>query len=276
MMQQSLPSPILQQQQQQHPFMYPYQTQNYMFHTSPTSLQPHHIPSITPTASPITSVSTRAASPVGGAFSLESGDQKLETARQVLKAMQLKPNIRQQLNLLLQRQHLEEQELRWRHFIELEKFHKNLAEDVEDVTGLMSQMSLSNQQQLYYQQQLAIPLQQVQQQMNSKIPQQQSQQSQPQQQQQQSMNVQQGMQQPSQIHLNQQMMMQQQNQQSQATVAAGSAQQVVQVQQQQQQQPAQLNTFNNNVPYFAPQSQTSQQEYQISNENTDGNGLQNS
>lgn len=42
--------------------------------------------------------------------------------------MQLKPQIRQQLNLLLQREHLEEQELRLRHWMELEKFHKGLGE----------------------------------------------------------------------------------------------------------------------------------------------------
>jgi hypothetical protein len=46
----------------------------------------------------------------------------------MLKCMQLKPQIRQQLTLLLQRQHLEEQELRLRHWMELEKFHKGLGE----------------------------------------------------------------------------------------------------------------------------------------------------
>lgn len=44
----------------------------------------------------------------------------------MLQCMQLKPQIRQQLTLLLQRQHLEEQELRLRHWMELEKFHKGL------------------------------------------------------------------------------------------------------------------------------------------------------
>lgn len=46
----------------------------------------------------------------------------------MLKLMQLKPQIRQQLTLLLQRQHLEEQELRLRHWMEIEKFHKGLGE----------------------------------------------------------------------------------------------------------------------------------------------------
>lgn len=45
--------------------------------------------------------------------------------------MQLKPQIRQQLTLLLQRQHLEEQELRLRHWMELEKFHKGLGKTLE-------------------------------------------------------------------------------------------------------------------------------------------------
>lgn len=40
--------------------------------------------------------------------------------------MQLEPKSRQQLQLLLQRQHLEEEELRLRHYMELEKFQKNL------------------------------------------------------------------------------------------------------------------------------------------------------
>jgi hypothetical protein len=43
--------------------------------------------------------------------------------------MQLKPQVRQQLTLLLQRQHLEEQELRLRHWMELEKFHKGLGKE---------------------------------------------------------------------------------------------------------------------------------------------------
>lgn len=40
--------------------------------------------------------------------------------------MLLEPNTRHQLTLLMQRQHLEEEELRLKHFMELEKFKKNL------------------------------------------------------------------------------------------------------------------------------------------------------
>lgn len=58
--------------------------------------------------------------------SQELENHHLDTARNMLKCMQLKPQIRQQLTLLLQRQHLEEQELRLRHWMELEKFHKGL------------------------------------------------------------------------------------------------------------------------------------------------------
>lgn len=46
----------------------------------------------------------------------------------MLKTMQLKPQVRQQLTLLLQRQNIEEQELRLRHWMELEKFYKGLGE----------------------------------------------------------------------------------------------------------------------------------------------------
>jgi hypothetical protein len=46
----------------------------------------------------------------------------------MLQVMQTKPQIRQQMTLLLQRQHLEEQELRLRHWMELEKFYKQSGE----------------------------------------------------------------------------------------------------------------------------------------------------
>jgi len=58
----------------------------------------------------------------------ELENHHLDKARTMLKTMQLKPQIRQQLPLLLSRQHLEEQELRLRHWMELEKFQKNLGE----------------------------------------------------------------------------------------------------------------------------------------------------
>lgn len=74
----------------------------------------------------------------------EIEDQHLDTARNMLKTMQLKPQIRQQLTLLLQRQHLEEQELRLRHYMELEKFHKGLGELMEIWIDLRLKISLNN------------------------------------------------------------------------------------------------------------------------------------
>lgn len=50
----------------------------------------------------------------------------MDGARTALLAMRLEPKCRQQLQLILQRQHLEEEELRLRHYMELEKLEKNL------------------------------------------------------------------------------------------------------------------------------------------------------
>lgn len=50
----------------------------------------------------------------------------MEVTRTMLGTMRLEPTSRQQLQLLLQRQHLEEEELRLRHFMELEKFQKTV------------------------------------------------------------------------------------------------------------------------------------------------------
>lgn len=58
----------------------------------------------------------------------ELENHHLDTGRNMLKTMQLKPQVRQQLTLLLQRQNIEEQELRLRHWMELEKFYKGLGE----------------------------------------------------------------------------------------------------------------------------------------------------
>lgn len=44
----------------------------------------------------------------------------------MLGTMRLEPTLRHQLQLLLQRQFLEEEELRLRHFMELEKFQKTV------------------------------------------------------------------------------------------------------------------------------------------------------
>lgn len=42
----------------------------------------------------------------------------------MLGSMRLEPTTKQRLQLLLQRQHIEEEELRLRHFMELEKFRE--------------------------------------------------------------------------------------------------------------------------------------------------------
>lgn len=61
-------------------------------------------------------------------FFQELENHHLDTGRNMLKTMQLKPQVRQQLTLLLQRQNIEEQELRLRHWMEMEKFYKGLGE----------------------------------------------------------------------------------------------------------------------------------------------------
>lgn len=57
---------------------------------------------------------------------LQEIKQNLDGARAALLSMRLEPKCRQQLQLILQRQHLEEEELRLRHYMELEKLEKNL------------------------------------------------------------------------------------------------------------------------------------------------------
>lgn len=59
-------------------------------------------------------------------FHFQEIKHNLEVTRNVLRTMRLEPTSRQQLQLLLQRQHLEEEELRLRHFMELEKFQKTV------------------------------------------------------------------------------------------------------------------------------------------------------
>lgn len=46
--------------------------------------------------------------------------------RNRLRGIRLESNAHHQLMLLLQRQHIEEEELRLRHYVELEKFQNNL------------------------------------------------------------------------------------------------------------------------------------------------------
>lgn len=55
---------------------------------------------------------------------LQEIKQNLEVTRNMLSTMRLEPTSRQRLQLLLQRQHIEEEELRLRHFMELEKFRE--------------------------------------------------------------------------------------------------------------------------------------------------------
>lgn len=50
----------------------------------------------------------------------------MDNARNILSTMRLETNSRQQLQLLMQRQHIEEEELRLKHYMELEKFQKSL------------------------------------------------------------------------------------------------------------------------------------------------------
>ncbi|XP_055700878.1 uncharacterized protein LOC129800484 [Phlebotomus papatasi] len=57
--------------------------------------------------------------------------RNVEEAKLMLSKMNLEPNSRQQLRILLSRQHLEEEELRLRHFMELEKFQKSVADQIE-------------------------------------------------------------------------------------------------------------------------------------------------
>ena len=53
----------------------------------------------------------------------------MDSTRYNLTTMRLESKCRHQLFLLLQRQHLEEEELRLRHFMELEKFQNTLNTD---------------------------------------------------------------------------------------------------------------------------------------------------
>lgn len=47
----------------------------------------------------------------------------------MLSTIRLEPTSRQRLQLLLQRQHIEEEELRLRHFMELEKFREQITSE---------------------------------------------------------------------------------------------------------------------------------------------------
>ena len=69
---------------------------------------------------------------------LQEIKHNLEVTRNMLGTMRLEPTSRQQLTLLLQRQHLEEEELRLRHFMELEKFQKTVERKFFSLSLLLS------------------------------------------------------------------------------------------------------------------------------------------
>ncbi|XP_052895973.1 uncharacterized protein LOC128303143 isoform X2 [Anopheles moucheti] len=62
--------------------------------------------------------------------------QNLTAIQTHLCGLQFMPSARQQLQLLLQRQHIEHEELKLRHFLELEKFLKQQKEDMKVPSGL--------------------------------------------------------------------------------------------------------------------------------------------
>ncbi|EJY57532.1 AAEL017519-PA [Aedes aegypti] len=64
-------------------------------------------------------------------FNSEDIGQNLIAIQNHLRSLQLMSSARQQLQLLLQRQHIEHEELKLRHFLELEKFLKQQKEDMK-------------------------------------------------------------------------------------------------------------------------------------------------
>lgn len=64
-------------------------------------------------------------------FNSEDIGQNLVAIQNHLRSLQLMSSARQQLQLLLQRQHIEHEELKLRHFLELEKFLKQQKEDMK-------------------------------------------------------------------------------------------------------------------------------------------------
>lgn len=86
-------------------------------------------------------------------FNSEDIGQNLVAIQNHLRGMQLMPSSRQQLQLLLQRQHIEHEELKLRHFLELEKFLKQQKEDMKPAVQpapapLPQQVPVSMQQQV--------------------------------------------------------------------------------------------------------------------------------
>lgn len=64
-------------------------------------------------------------------FNSEDIGQNLIAIQNHLRSLQLMSSARQQLQLLLSRQHIEHEELKLRHFLELEKFLKQQKEDMK-------------------------------------------------------------------------------------------------------------------------------------------------
>lgn len=85
-------------------------------------------------------------------FNSEDIGQNLVAIQNHLRGMQLMASSRQQLQLLLQRQHIEHEELKLRHFLELEKFLKQQKEDMKPAPM---------PQQVQQQQQVPVSMQQV-------------------------------------------------------------------------------------------------------------------
>lgn len=88
-------------------------------------------------------------------FNSEDIGQNLVAIQNHLRSLQLMPSARQQLQLLFQRQHIEHEELKLRHFLELEKFLKQQKEDMK--AAVQQQTAASQPQQP--QQQVQVPMQ---------------------------------------------------------------------------------------------------------------------
>ncbi|XP_037925514.1 serine-rich adhesin for platelets-like isoform X3 [Hermetia illucens] len=94
--------------------------------SQPPQVSHHHSSSLstTPISTMLPFTSLHSSSP----WTIESSDimHKLDRIRHSLQSVPLEPNVQQRLLLLLHRQHIEEEELRLKHFVELEKFQKTL------------------------------------------------------------------------------------------------------------------------------------------------------
>lgn len=114
-------------------------------------------------------------------FNSEDIGQNLVAIQNHLRSLQLMSSARQQLQLLLQRQHIEHEELKLRHFLELEKFLKQQKEDMKPALQQQQQQpaAVAAAPPQPQQQPQPVPVQQVPIQ-SAPVPQQQQQQPQPQ------------------------------------------------------------------------------------------------